>query len=140
MKKVLGIILLFSFLISAGTIYASGNSGQNLSDWYKKAFQTESEKLGATSATGMVLVFKEVNLLVEETKKSIEDALTSFRDIKVKEAESGIEKYRAETISSLNATVTELENVNFDDYVDKLNINAQIDKDFEQMIEDVFSD
>lgn len=58
----------------------------------------------------------------------------------MKEAESGIEKYQADTINSLNATVVQLENVNFDDYVDKQNIEAQIDQEFDQMVEDVFSE
>jgi len=140
MKKILGIVLVFTLLIGVGTIYANGNPGQNLSEWYKNAFHKESGKLGAATATGMILVFKEVNAVVKESKKSIDNALASFRDDKVKEAESGIEKYQADTISSLNATVAELENVNFDDYVDKLNIEAQIDQDFEQMVEDVFSE
>lgn len=66
--------------------------------------------------------------------------MASFRDDKVKEAESGIEKYQADTINSLNATVNKLENVNFNDYVDKQNIEAQIDQEFEKMVEDVFSE
>ncbi|MEK4406339.1 hypothetical protein MKZ26_18435 [Sporosarcina sp. FSL K6-6792] len=140
MKKILGIFLVFTLLVGAGTIYASGNPGQNLSEWYKNAFHKESEKLGAATATGMILVLKEVNIFVKESKKSIDDALGSFRDDKVKEAESGIEKYQADTINSLNATVVQLENVNFDDYVDKQNIEAQIDQEFDQMVEDVFSE
>lgn len=44
MKKVLGIVLVFTILIGAGTIYANGNTGQNLSEWYKNAFHEESCK------------------------------------------------------------------------------------------------
>jgi len=140
MKKVLGIFLVFTLLVGAGTIYASSNSGQKLSEWYKDTFHKESEKLGASTANGMILVLKEVNAVVKESKKNIDDTLASFRDGKVNDAESGIEKYQAETINSLNATVAELENVNFDEHVDKLNIEAQIDQEFEQMVEDVFSE
>lgn len=140
MKKILGFVLVFTLLIGVGTIYASGNPGQNLSQWYKNAFHKESEKLGAATATGLIMVFKEVNVFVNESQKSIDDALASFRDDKVKEAESGIEKYQADTINSLNATVNKLENVNFNDYVDKQNIEAQIDQEFEKMVEDVFSE
>lgn len=140
MKKILGFVLVFTLLIGAGTIYASGNPGQNLFQWYKNAFHKESEKLGAATATGMILVLKEVNVFVKESKKSIDDALASFRDDKVKEAESGIEKYQADTINSLNATVNKLENVNFNDYMDKQYIEAQIDQEFEKMVEDVFSE
>ena len=92
MKKVLGIFLVFALLLSAGTIYASGNPGQNLSEWYKNAFHKESEKLGAATATGMVLLFKEVNTFVKESRKGIDDALASFRDDNVKEAKSGHRK------------------------------------------------
>ena len=48
--------------------------------------------------------------------------------------------YQTETIKSLNDTVAELENVNFDDYVDELNIEEKINQDFEQMVEEVFSE
>lgn len=140
MKKILGFVLVFTLLIGAGTIYANGNPGQNLSEWYKNAFHKESGKLGAATATGMILVFKEVNDFVKESKKDIDDVLASFRDDKVKEAESGIEKYQADTINSLNATVIQLENVNFDDYVDKQDIEAQIDQEFELMVEEVFGE
>lgn len=140
MKKILGFVLVFTLLIGAGTIYANANPGQNLSEWYKNAFHKESEKLGTATATGMILVFKEVNDFVKESKKDIDDVLASFRDDKVKEAESVIEKYQADTINSLNATVIQLENVNFDDYVDKQDIEAQIDQEFEKMVEDVFSE
>jgi len=140
MKKILGFVLVFTLLIGAGTIYADADPGQNLSEWYKNEFRKESEKLAAATATGLIVVFKEVNVFVNESKKSIDDALASFRDDKVKEAESGIEKYQADTINSLNATVIQLENVNFDDYVDKQNIEAQIDQEFELMVEEVFSE
>jgi len=140
MKKILGFVLVFTLLIGAGTIYANANPGQNLSEWYKNVFHKESEMLGAATATGMILVFKEVNDFVKESKKDIDDALASFRDDKVKEAESGIEKYQADTINSLNATVIQLENVNFDDYVDKQDIEAQIDQEFELMVEEVFGE
>ncbi len=140
MKIVLGIFLVFTLLVGAGTIYANSNPGQNLSEWYKNAFHKESEKLGAATATGMILVFKEVNVFVKESKKSIDTAIAGFSDKQVNDAKTSIEGYQTETINSLNNKVTELENVNFDDYVDKQNIEAQIDQDFEQMVEDVFSE
>lgn len=71
LKKILGIFLVFTLLVGAGTIYASGNPGQNLSEWYKNAFHKESEKLGAATATGMILVLKEVNIFVKESKKAL---------------------------------------------------------------------
>ncbi|MBO0588890.1 hypothetical protein [Sporosarcina sp. E16_8] len=140
MKKVLGIVLLFTLLLSAGKIYASGNPAQNLSDWYKNSFQKESGKLAVATTAGMLVVFKEVNSFVKESKKSIEDALASFGDDKMKEAESGIEEYQSNALNSLSDTVAGLENVNFDDYVDKLNIEAEMDKDFENMVEELFSE
>jgi len=140
MKKIIGFVLVFTLLIGVGTIYANANPGQNLSEWYKNEFRKESEKLGAATATGMISVFKEVNAFVKESKKDIDDALASFRDDKVKEAESGIEKYQADTINSLNASVIQLENVNFDDFVDKQDIEAQIDQEFELMVEEVFGE
>ena len=140
MKKILGFVLVFTLLIGAGTIYASTNPGQNLSEWYKNAFHNESEKLGAATANGLIMVLKEVNVFVNESKKSIDDALVNFRDDKVKESESSIEKYQTDTINSLNATAIQLENINFDDYVDKQDIEAQIDQEFELMVEEVFGE
>lgn len=140
MKKILGVFLLLTLLLSAGTIYASSNSAQNLSAWYKEAFQKESEKLGATTATGMLLIFKEVNNFLEESKENIDETLAFFRDEKVENAKNGIEEYQGQTIKSLNDTAVELKNINFDDYVDKLNIEAEIEQDFEKMVEEVFSE
>jgi len=138
MKKNLGIFLVFTLLVGAGTIYASGHPGQNLSEWYKKAFQKESESLGAETATGMNLIFKEVTAFLKESKKDIDDAIAGISGSQVNDAKTSIERQQTETINNLNATVTELENVNFDEYVEKQNIEAQIDQDFEQMVEDVF--
>ena len=138
MKKAFGIFLVCAFLLGAGTIYASGNAGQNLLDWYKGSFQVKSEKLGSVTATGIAMTMKEVNTFLEESKTSIEDKLAIFHGDKVKDAKSSIEEYQAETIKSLTDTVAELENVNFDDYVDELNIEAEIDQEFEKIVEEVF--
>ncbi|WP_172371497.1 hypothetical protein [Sporosarcina jiandibaonis] len=140
MKKVLSIFLLFTLLLSAGTIYASNNSGQNLSDWYKKAFQKESEELGAATATGMILIFKEVNAFLRDLKIDISTTIADFSNKHVNNAKTGIGEYQAEMINSLNNAVTELENVNFDEYVKGLNIEEEINQDFEQMVQEVFSE
>ncbi|NYF23614.1 hypothetical protein [Sporosarcina sp. JAI121] len=138
MKKVLSTFLLITLLFSAGTIYASSNSAQNLSDWYKKAFQKESEELGAATATGMISIFIGVNTSLKEAKKDIDTVIASIRGQRINDAKSGIERYQTKTINSLNTTVAELENVNFDEYVDGLHIEEEIDQDFEKMVEEVF--
>ncbi|KAA0955554.1 hypothetical protein FQ087_13165 [Sporosarcina sp. ANT_H38] len=140
MKKVLGVFLVFAFLLGAGTIYASMNPGQNLSAWYKDALLEESKKVGAATATGIIVVLKDVNAFLEESKQSIDDALASFSDDKVRETEADIEEYKANTINSLNKTVAELESLNFDDFVDKQNIEEVIDLEFEKMVEEVLSE
>lgn len=140
MKKVLATFLLFTLLVSVGTIYASNNSAHNLSDWYKGSFQKVSEELGATTATGMISIFKKVNTFRADSRVSIDTAIATFSSSQVKDAKSSIEKKRADTIKSLNHTVAELENVNFDEYVDELNIEAEIEQDFEQMVEEVFNE
>ena len=140
MKKVLGIFLVFAFLLGAGTIYASMNPGQNLSAWYKDSFLEDSKTVGAATATGIIVLLKDVNVFLEESKKSIDVALASFSDDKVRETEADIEEYKTNTINSLNNTVAELESVNFDDYVDKQNIEAEIVLEFEKMVEEVLSE
>ncbi len=140
MKKVLGTFLLFTLLLSAGTIYASSNSAQNLSDWYKNSFQKESRKLESDTATGITLVFKEVNTFLKESKNEIDAAIATFGDKLAKASKTGVEEYQTQTINSLYDTVVELEKENFDDQMDKLNIEAEISKDFESIVEEVFSE
>ena len=89
MKKILGVFLLFTFLLGTGTIYASVNPGKYLSDWYKNSFLKESEKLGAATATGLIVVLKEVDAFLEVSKESIDDTLAIFLGDKVKDANTG---------------------------------------------------
>ena len=136
LKKRLGAFLLFIFLLGGGTIYAKGTPGQNLADWYEGSFLVESEKLGGATVTGLMGAIKEVNSFLDESQQHIDDTLAIFRSDKVKEAEVGIKEYQAKTIKSLHDTVAELENVNFDHYVDELNIEADLDK----VVEEVFNE
>ena len=140
MKKIFGTLLLCTLLVSAGTIYASGNPAQNLVDWYEDSFQKKGEELGAATATGMVSVFKEVNSLLKESEKDTDTAIVNLSDQQVIEAKAGIEAYQFDTSKDLYETVAELKNVNFDNYVDGLNIEAEIEQDFEKMIEEVFNE
>ncbi len=140
MKKILGTLLLFTLLVSAGTIYANGNPAQNLLDWYENSLQKKSEELGVATATGMIVVFKEVNSFLKESKKDTDTAIVNVSDQQVIEAKAGIEAYQFETSKDLNETVAELKDVNFDNYVDGLNIEAEIERDFEKMIEEVFNE
>ncbi|MEK5037224.1 hypothetical protein [Sporosarcina sp. FSL K6-3457] len=138
MKKMFGVFLVCVLLLGAGTIYANGHAGQNLFDWYKGSFQKKSEKLGSVTATEITLAIKEVNTFLQESKASIDDKLAIFHGDKVKEAKSSIEAYQTQTITSLNDMIVELENISFDDYVDELNIEAEMDQDFEKIVEEVF--
>lgn len=140
LKKRLGAFLLFTFLLGGGTIFANGSPGQNLADWYEDSFLVESEKLGVATVTGLREAIKEVNSFLGESQQHIDDTLAIFRNDKVKEAEVGIKEYQAKTIKSLHDTVAELENVNFAQYVDELNMEAEIEADLDKMVEEIFSE
>lgn len=140
MKKILGIIIATSVLFSAGTIYANVDSATKLSNWYERAFQKESEKLGAETAVGLGKTLTQVKVFIDESKKSLNRSIVSFTADRVKEVTSEIEKIKNDTANRLDQTVSDLKEENFDDYAENANIEDQVEQDVENILEDVLSE
>jgi hypothetical protein len=139
-KKIFGIILTFTFLIGAGSIYANVDSAANLSNWYENSFQKKSSELGAATATGIFKTLKNVNVFVVGTKDTIGSTIESFRDEQVKKVVAEIVDYQNDIESQIGTTVTELEKENFDDYAEKAKVEEDIEEDIENILEEVLSE
>jgi len=140
MKKILGIILVFTVLLSSSTIYASGLPQNSLSKWYGQSFQKESEKFNYATLTGVIEILKEISDFLVESKESISNSVTSLLDEQVKTSKSQIENYPMETKYLLDKTANELEKVSLDEYVDKAKIEDEIRQDIEKILVDVLSE
>jgi len=141
MKKILGLIVASTLLLSAGSIYAKVDSGANLSNWYQNSFLKESGKLGAETATGIWTTLTKVNTFVLESKESIDSQIESFRDEQVKKAVAGIVEYRNNSKDQLDQTIIKLQEENFDDYAEnaKIEEEAEVEQDIENILEEVLS-
>ena len=140
MKKIFGIIIAFSVLFSAGSIYAKVDSAANFSNWYENSFQKESGRLGATTAAGIWTNANHVRTFVSESKIEIDSSIESFRDEQVRKVIAGILEFRDDNKSRLEQTVTDLKQENFDDYVENVNIEETVDQDIKNILEDVLSE
>ena len=105
MKKLIGIIIASSVLVSAGSIYANVDPATKLSNWYDHSFQKESEKLGAETAVGLFKVFKQFQGIMEESKASINSSIASFTADRVKEVALEISRIQNDSENRLDETV-----------------------------------
>lgn len=141
MKKVLGSCILLFILLSAGTtIYAYSNLTQNLYSWYEDAFQQKSEILGTVTGVQIADGLADFNQFVTESKKSFHTVLDILRDESIKNTQTDIEIQQAEMVKELNEIVADLEQDSFDDYINELNIEADITFEVEQMIEELLDE
>ena len=139
-KKIFGIILTFTFLIGAGSIYANVDSAANLSNWYENSFQKKSSELGAVTATGIFNTLKNANLFVVGTEETIGSTIEIFREEQVKKVVAEIVDYQNDIENQIDSTVTELEKGNFDDYAEKAKVEEEIEQDIENILEEVLSE
>ena len=139
-KKIFGIILTFTFLIGAGSIYAKVDSAANLSNWYENSFQKKSSELGAATATGIFKTLKNANMLVVGTKETIGSTIDSFREDQVKKTVDEIVDYQNDIENQIDTTVIELEKENFDDYAEKAKVEEEIEQDIENILEEVLNE
>jgi len=139
-KKIFGIILTFTFLIGAGSIYANVDSAANLSNWYENSFQKKSSELGAATVTGIFKTLKNANLFVVGTEETIGSTIESFREEQVEKVVAEIVDYQNDIESQIDSTVTELEKVNFNDYAEKAKVEEEIEQDIENILEEVLSE
>ncbi|MBU0905137.1 MAG: hypothetical protein KKF57_08060 [Firmicutes bacterium] len=137
MKKLIGIIIASSVLVSAGSIYANVDPATKLSNWYDHSFQKESEKLGAETADGLFSMLMQVQLFIKESKASIDSSIVSFTAGRVKELASEMDRIQNDTKNRLDETVSQLKKENFDNYAENANIEEQVEQDIENILEDV---
>ena len=141
MGKFLSICMLTILLIGAGSsIYAKTNLAQNLSVWYKSAFQQKSEILGSVTATQIIKGVADFNQFVSESKTIFDAAVATLRDDSTRDTQSGIEMRHDELVKELNETVMDLQQETFDDYMDELNIEAEITREVEKIVEEIVNE
>ncbi len=140
MKKLIGIIIASSVLVSAGSIYANVDPATKLSNWYDHSFQKESEKLGAETAVGLIKVFTQFQGIMKKSKDSIDSSIVSFAADRVKEVALEISRIQNDTENRLDETVSELKKENFDDYAENANIEEELDQSFEEILKEVLSE
>lgn len=140
MKKLIGIIIASSVLVSAGSIYANVDPATKLSNWYDHSFQKESEKLGTETAVGLIKVFTQFQGIMKESKDSIDSSIVSFAADRVKEVALEISRIQNDTENRLDETVSELKNENFDDYAENANIEEELDQSFEEILKEVLKE
>jgi len=139
-KKIFGIILTFTFLIGAGSIYAKIDSATNLSNWYENSFQKKSSELGTAAGTGIFNTLKNANVFVVGTKETLGSTIKSFRDEQVKKVVAEIVDYQNDIENQIDSTVNELEKENFDDYAEKAKVEEEIEQDIENILEEVLNE
>lgn len=141
MRKFLTICVLTILLVGAGSsIYAKTNPVQHLSDWYKSAFQQKSEILGAVTATQIIKGLADFNQFVSGSKSTLNAMIAALGDDGARDTQSEIDMRHAELVQEVNETVVELQQENFDDYVDKLTIEAEITRDVEKIVEELVNE
>lgn len=140
MKKIIGIIIASTVLLSAGTIYANVDSATRLSNWYERSFQKESSKLGAETAVGLTRTLGQVKVFIVESKEFIDQSILNFTVDRVKEVAAEIRKVQNDTENRLDQTVSELKKENFDDYAENANIEEELNQSFEEILADVLSE
>ncbi|WP_144510799.1 hypothetical protein [Bacillus sp. FJAT-22090] len=139
MKKVVGIVLVFFVLLGSSTIYASGLPRTSLSKWYDQSFQKESEKFKEATSIGVKEVLKEMNGFLTESKESFASIISDLLEGQVKEINSRIGARSNDIKIRIDETVTELEKVSFDEYVDKVEIEEDVRQDIEEILANVLS-
>jgi len=140
MKKLIGIIIASSVLVSAGSIYANVDSATKLSNWYDHSFQKESEKLGAETAVGLVKTVGQVKIFLSESRELLETSIVNYTADRAKEVVSEINKINNDNENRIEQTVSELKKENFDDYAENANIEEELNQSFEEILKEVLSE
>ena len=141
MRKILSICVLTILLVGAGSsIYAKTNPAQNLSDAYKSAFQQKSETLGAVTAAQIIKGLADFNQFVSGSKTTLDAMIAALGDDGARDTQSEIDMRHAELVQELNETVVDLQQENFDDYVDELTIEAEITREVEKIVEELVNE
>lgn len=142
MKRTIVFVGILALLVvgAGATIYAKSGSAQNVADWYKDSFQEKSEVLGSFTAVELITNLSEFNQFVTESKKSLNAMIAVLVDEKTSDTQSSIEMQHAELVNELNETVADLQQDNFDEYVDELNIEAELMVEVEKVLEELVNE
>lgn len=138
-KKIIGTIVLVIVLLSTSTIYASGLPQNSLSKWYGQTFVKESGNEREVVKSDINKTFEEFNNFLSESMESFESTINGIIDNQIGVTKARIEGYQQDTKTQLNRAVTELQEVNLDDYVDHEKIENEIDQEIEEVLIEVFS-
>lgn len=139
MKKVVGIILVFCILLGSCTIYASGLPRTSLSKWYGQTLQDESEAVGIATTTNIKEVLVEIKLLLLESKDKFNSEVLSFLGTQITETNSNLGDFSNDTKNSLAESISNLEKVSFDEYMNDELLEEEIGQEIESLLADVLS-
>lgn len=139
MKKVVGTILVFCILLGSSTIYASGLPRTSLSKWYGQTFQDESEAVGIATTTNIKEVLVEIKLLLLESKDKFNSEVSSFLGTQITETNSNLGDFSNDTKNSLAESISNLEKVSFDEYMNDELLEEEIGQEIESLLADVLS-
>ncbi|MFZ0576199.1 MAG: hypothetical protein WAM41_01720 [Psychrobacillus psychrotolerans] len=139
MKKVVGIILVFCILLGSSSIYASGLPRTSLSKWYGQTLQDESGAVGIATTTNIKEVLVEIKLLLLESKDKFNSEVSSFLGTQITETTSNLGDFSNDTKNSLTESISNLEKVSFDEYMNDELLEEEIGQEIESLLADVLS-
>ncbi|MEK5148698.1 hypothetical protein MKX53_17075 [Psychrobacillus sp. FSL K6-4615] len=139
MKKVVGIILVFCILLGSSSIYASGLPRTSLSKWYGQTLQDESGAVGIATTTNIKEVLVEIKLLLLESKDKFNSEVSSFLGTQITETTSNLGDFSNDTKNSLAESISNLEKVSFDEYMNDELLEEEIGQEIESLLADVLS-
>lgn len=141
MRRILSVGILVFLLVGAGTtIFAKSNTAQNIFDWYEGEFQQKSKDFGSIAAGELLTSLNNFNQFVTGSEKSLDAMFAVLFDEKTSDTQSNIEMQHAKLVNELNETVTELQQGDSDEYVDKLNIEAELTMEVEKILEELLNE
>lgn len=100
----------------------------------------ESGKFEDATSTGILEVLKEMKVFLADSKENFTVVISNFLDDQVRGVSSSVETESRDLKNRLDETVTELEKVSFDEYVDKAEIEEAVRQDIEEILANVLSD
>ncbi|TQR21678.1 hypothetical protein [Psychrobacillus vulpis] len=74
-----------------------------------------------------------------ESIHSFDSAIENFGDNQKKEAQASIQRYQSDKRSELEQTVSDLQNNSFDNYVENVKLDGEIDSEIHNILTEVFS-
>ncbi|QUW21231.1 hypothetical protein JSQ81_15655 [Sporosarcina sp. Marseille-Q4063] len=139
-KNRIGISLLITVILCLGFVYANVQAASTLSKWYTDTFQKEDEILSSTLETGVWTTFKRLGVFIAEAKQDAITAIEESRNKQVEESTANIEALVTDMKEQIDQTVTELDEENFDAFVERRNIEEEIERDVATMLAEILDE